>query len=334
MKKKIRLLAVCAIMLCGMIVGGIAKPAEVMAKQTIKATREMKDAPKIQLDKLYHIAANDSPQAGKADILAWNSHEWNYYDFVTVKLTEKTNLTLFAQETGGSDCWIQLYNSDGERVGEEYNVGTRSGVLKRTEKYSLMAGTYYLGLQPHATADIQLKSEKKIVLSEKKVILEPGDKTTIDAVLKKSDKVVRNTKFTYKSTKTSVAKVSSKGRIVAVAPGSCKISVKSQGVTSNITVIVLPNKVNNIKRVAATKQSIKLSWKKQKGVSGYEVWMYDPDLEEFTKVKTVSSDFSSANITQLKKGTTYKFRVRGFVKSGSKKYYGEYGKTYKLKTNK
>lgn len=85
MKKKIRLLAVCAIMLCGMIVGGIAKPAEVMAKQTIKATREMKDAPKIQLDKLYHIAANDSPQAGKADILAWNSHEWNYYDFVTVK---------------------------------------------------------------------------------------------------------------------------------------------------------------------------------------------------------------------------------------------------------
>ena len=140
--------------------------------------------------------------------------------------------------------------------------------------------------------------------------------------------------LTYKSTKTSVAKVSSKGKIVAVAPGSCKISVKSQGVTSNITVIVLPNKVNNIKRVAATKQSIKLSWKKQKGVSGYEVWMYDPDLEEFTKVKTVSSDFSSANIIQLKKGTTYKFRVRGFVKSGSKKYYGEFGKTYKLKTNK
>ena len=32
MKKKIRLLAVCAIMLCGMIVGGIAKPAEVMDK--------------------------------------------------------------------------------------------------------------------------------------------------------------------------------------------------------------------------------------------------------------------------------------------------------------
>ena len=39
MKKKIKLLAICAIMFCGIIVGGIAKPAEVMAKQTIKATR-------------------------------------------------------------------------------------------------------------------------------------------------------------------------------------------------------------------------------------------------------------------------------------------------------
>ena len=55
MKKKIRLLAVCAIMLCGMIVGGIAKPAEVMAKQTIKATREMKDAPKIQSVSYTHL---------------------------------------------------------------------------------------------------------------------------------------------------------------------------------------------------------------------------------------------------------------------------------------
>ena len=34
--------------------------------------------------------------------------------------------------------------------------------------------------------------------------------------------------FTYKSTKTSVAKVSSKGKIVAVAPGKCTIAVKTK----------------------------------------------------------------------------------------------------------
>lgn len=331
-KKMIKLLAVCVMVICGIVVGGIVNPTEVMAKQTIKAVREMKDGPKIQFDKLYHIAAYDSSEAGKADILAWNSNEWNYYDFVTFKLTQKTSITLYAKETGGSDCWIQLYNSNGEKVGEEYNVGKREGILERRVKYSLMAGTYYLGLQPHATADIKLQTDKKIVLSEKTFILESGDQTTIDAVVKKSGKIVENATLTYKSTKTSVAKVSSKGKIVAVAPGKCKIAVKTKGTTSKVTVIVLPNKVNNVKQLAKTKNSIKLSWKKQEGVSGYEVWMYDPDLEEYTKVKTVSSDFGCANIMQLTKKTTYKFRVRGFVKSGSKKYYGDYGKTYRLKT--
>lgn len=95
---------------------------------------------------------------------------------------------------------------------------------------------------------------------------------------------------------------------------------------------MVPDKVKSVKQVSKTKTSIKLSWKAQKGVSGYEVWMYDPDLEEYTKVKNVSSDFTSATIKNLKKGTTYKFRVRGYVKVSSKKYYGEYSKTCKMKT--
>ena len=81
-------------MLCGMIVGGIAKPAEVMAKQTIKATREMKDAPKIQLDKLYHIAANDSPQAGKADIL-FHSHFLLFLFFIIYVCLLLVNISQF-----------------------------------------------------------------------------------------------------------------------------------------------------------------------------------------------------------------------------------------------
>lgn len=117
------------------ILGGIAKPTEVMAKEQIKATKEMKDAPKIQLDKLYHIAANDAKNASEADILAWYSNKWNYYEFVSFKLTEKTNLTIYMEDTSGSNCWIQLYDSNGVKVGKEPNVGTRSGVLKREEKY-------------------------------------------------------------------------------------------------------------------------------------------------------------------------------------------------------
>lgn len=332
MKKKIRIWTICMIMLGCIMMGGLVTSTEVQAKQQIKASKEMKDAPQIKLDKLYHIAANDCAGVGKADIAAWYVNSWNYFEFVSFKLPTDMKFTFYMEETGGSNCWVQIYDINGQKVGAQYNIGTRSGEKKREVKYSLKKGTYYLGLQPHSTADIQLKTEKKIVLSEKKVVLEAGDSTIIEAVLKKADKIVENAEFTYKSSKKTVAKVSSKGKIVAVAPGNCKITVKSNGVINTVSVIVLPGKVKSVKQTEKTRTSIKLSWKKQTGVSGYEVWMYDTDLGEFAKEKNVSSYFSSAYIKNLKSGTTYKFRVRSYVKVGSKKYYGEYSKVCKMKT--
>ncbi|MBQ5673968.1 MAG: fibronectin type III domain-containing protein [Lachnospiraceae bacterium] len=333
MKKRMyRVFSIWMIMFVCLIIGGTAKTMEVMAKEQIKATKTMQDAPRIQIDRLYHVAANDSSKAGDADILAWYSNRWNYYEFISFELKEDMNLTLYLEETGGSNCWIQLYDSTGNKVGKEPNVGSRSGVLKREIEYSLKAGVYYFGLQPHATADFKFTSENKVELLENTIVLEKGDSTTIDAVLKRGNMVIENATFTYKTSKKSVAKVSSKGKVVAVGPGVAKITVKSNGVSAEATVIVLPKKITGVKQVGKSRKSAKISWKKQKGVSGYEVWMYDKDLEEYAKEKNVSSSFSSANIKKLKSGKTYKVRVRAYVKVGSKKYYGSFSKVYRVKT--
>ena len=61
--------------------------------------------------------------------------------------------------------------------------------------------------------------------------------------------------------------------------------------------------------------------------------MYDADLEEFTYVKTVDDDFNVATISGLERDTTYKFKVCAYIKDNSKKYYGDYSKTIKGKTN-
>jgi hypothetical protein len=169
-------------------------------------------------------------------------------------------------------------------------------------------------------------------VAEKTVRLDTGDSTTLDVVAKKAGKVVSNPKITYKSSNTDVAKVSSKGKVVVVAPGTCKITVKYQGVTKKVSVIVNAKKMTGVSTKSKTKNSIKLSWKAQFGVSGYQVWMYDTDLGEYVKVKNVSKDFNSATISNLKKGTAYKFKIRAYVKSGSKTYYGDYSKVYKVKT--
>jgi hypothetical protein len=137
----------------------------------------------------------------------------------------------------------------------------------------------------------------------------------------------------WKSSDTSVAKVSSKGKVVAVSAGACKITCTVKKTSATATVIVLPSKVTKISTISSGKNFVQLSWKAQSGVSGYKVYMYDTDLEEYTLVKTVKSG-NSARIDSLKKNTTYKFKVVAYVKSGSKTYYGEKSSVYKAKTAK
>lgn len=313
--------------------GIVMPPTPAYAKTQLIATAEREDAPKIELDKKYSVAANDSSQKDEADILAWSSNRWNGCEFVSFKVTEKSNIILEAEETGGSNCWLQIYNADGDILTNQFNIGTRSGNKTLSEKVTLKKGIYYLGLEPHSTINFTLKTETKVLVSESSLKLNSGDYTTIEVVVKKNNQVLKDAKVSFRSTNTKVAKVSSKGKIVAVAAGTCKIKVTSKGITKSVSVLVLPDKVTGVKKVSSTKNSIKIAWTKQTGVDGYGVWMYDKDLEEYTKVKTVSKDFSSATISDLKKNSTYKFKIRAFVKVGSKKSYGETGKIYKAKTN-
>lgn len=138
----------------------------------------------------------------------------------------------------------------------------------------------------------------------------------------------------FKSSNTKVAKVSSKGKVVAVAPGSCKITVKAGTLSKKCTIIVLPSKINGLKVLAKGKTSVQLTWKKQNNIYQYQVWMYDQDLEEYVSVKSVSGKINSARISGLKKNKMYKFKVRAVVKNGKKKYPGDFSKVYKVKTKK
>jgi hypothetical protein len=171
-----------------------------------------------------------------------------------------------------------------------------------------------------------------IKLAESKINLDVNDATYIDYVIE--GKKPSGKKVQFKSSNTKVAKVSSKGKVVAKQPGVAKITVKLGSAEKTVTVIVNPKKVTNLKVVSVMKKSIKLSWKKQSGVTKYQVYMYDPDLEEYTKVKTVDADFNTATITGLDANTTYKFKVRAYVKSGSTTAYGDFSKEVKQKTKK
>jgi hypothetical protein len=137
----------------------------------------------------------------------------------------------------------------------------------------------------------------------------------------------------WKSSNKKVAKVSSKGKVVAVKPGVCKITCTVGDTSATAKVIVLPSKVTGVSTLSSGKNFVQLTWKAQSGVTGYKVYMYDPDLEEYTLMKTVKSG-NSARISDLSKNKTYKFKVVAYVKSGKKTYNGDMSAVYKAKTTK
>lgn len=74
-------------------------------------------------------------------------------------------------------------------------------------------------------------------------------------------------------------------------------------------------------KATVTYSAVTLSWQKAKNVSGYEIQQYVAKKKSWKKVGTTKK--VRFTVKKLKTGTTYKFRVVSFKKSGKKVTYGK-----------
>lgn len=174
-------------------------------------------------------------------------------------------------------------------------------------------------------------TQGQLTLSDKKLVMNQKESTYITWNYIDSKGNASTPSAKWKSSNTKVAKVSSKGKVVAVGAGTCKLTCTVNKTSKTVTVVVKPKKVTSVATLSKTTSAVQLKWGRQNGVTSYQIYMYDADLEEYTRVKTVSSSVQSARITGLKKGKTYKFKVRACLKSGSQTYYGDFSKVHSVK---
>ncbi len=97
-------------------------------------------------------------------------------------------------------------------------------------------------------------------------------------------------------------------------------------------VITAPSKVEKLTVKNKKKKSVTLSWKKIKGVKGYQV-QYATDTA-FSKKRNKTSKKNKLVINKLKKKKTYSFRVRAYILYEKKKVYGRWSNTKKVKIKK
>lgn len=99
---------------------------------------------------------------------------------------------------------------------------------------------------------------------------------------------------------------------------------------ANVTAATVPDEVENLRVSAKTKNSVTLKWTAVKRATGYQVYLYNASKGKYMLEKSVTG--TSAKITGLKEGTSYKVKVRAYFKLDGKNYNGEFSDVVSAKT--
>lgn len=118
-------------------------------------------------------------------------------------------------------------------------------------------------------------------------------------------------------------------------PGNYTISIKFQGNykgEKNLIFIIKPKAPTSFSFVAESDKAITLTWKKSVGVAGYRIYQYSSAKKEYVLKGSVKT--TSYSVTGLKNGTTYKFKIRPYIKNSltGKTIWGDYSEAFTVCT--
>lgn len=92
-------------------------------------------------------------------------------------------------------------------------------------------------------------------------------------------------------------------------------------------------KATSFKKVQSTKtKQVDLKWVKIAKSSGYEIYISKKKSSGFKKIETINkTTTTTCTVNKLKSGKKYYFKIRSFIKSGSKNIYSKYSKVKDIK---
>lgn len=92
-----------------------------------------------------------------------------------------------------------------------------------------------------------------------------------------------------------------------------------------------PDEAEGLRVTSKGKNSLTLKWNKISRATRYQVYVYDSAKKKYVLKATVSAN--TAKLTGLKSGTTYKIKVRAYLKANGKTYYGDFSDVLSAKTS-
>lgn len=170
---------------------------------------------------------------------------------------------------------------------------------------------------------------KNIKLNKKSLSLKKGSSYTLKSYIEPKNSYPS---VQWSSSSSSVASVSSSGKVTAKKVGTAVITGRTgngKKASCKITVIPKTNKIKKLKKSGS--KGIKISWSKISGVSKYQIYMSRKKSSGFKRIATVSAKKASYTKGKLKKKKRYYFKVRSYQTVKKKKIYSKFSKVKSLK---
>ncbi len=129
----------------------------------------------------------------------------------------------------------------------------------------------------------------------------------------------------WKSSDDKIATVDESGLVSFLSSGVVTITVNHEDVSDSCKIVVKPQKVSFSSVKKTSDKKLSLTWKRQNGVSGYEIYRSSSYNGTYKKVKTISG--FEKNQTKLKAvngNKAYYYKVRAYKKLNSETIYGAF----------
>lgn len=283
-------------------------------EDTVYSASATKVSARTKMGKVENLKA--SSKTSSSITLSWdkvrNAKGYRIEQYINGKWTKLTSITGTSYTVKGLKASSKYYF----RVRAYYNSANYGSYSDKLTVYTNLPKVTGLTASSVTTSSVKL-SWKKVTGATSYVVYRSTD-----------GKTWKKIKTTTATSYTATGLYSGKNYQFKVVAYSNKL--KTYGDYSSVVkAVTTVGKVENLKASSRKKTSITVTWDKERGASGYVVYV-SADGKKWTKVATTTKNTATAS--KLTKNKYYYFKVRAYSKATGSTVYGSYSATLKAKT--
>lgn len=311
------------------------------------------DASGNPLNKLYYtITYKNNIHAGTAQAVVTGKGKYEgivkILDFTIAKAPQKLTVAQTAYTLTKGDALKEISAVVDSYMRLDYESSNTDVVIvtSKGKIYPVGKGTAKITVSSPETRNYAASETVTIKVTVKDYVNLSVSKTSISKkynseAFSLGAKAESGAKLTYKTSNKAVAAVSSKGTVTVKSPGVAVITVKAtksnkDSVTKKVTIKITPKTLAAPTLKSSVSKQLKVSWVRDKSVTGYEIIAATDKgfKQNVVKTQIKKNETTAATLKKLSGGKKYYVKIRSYKTTADGTVYGSWSKSKTVEIKK